>query len=56
MEHRSDLEDLLLAGLPAGEREHVVKTMRAELMEDLRHKRAQRDPRVVDSQDALADS
>jgi hypothetical protein len=44
MEHRLDLEQLLLAGLPEHERQHVVTTIRETDSEKLRRIRAQRDP------------
>ena len=40
MEHRSDLEDLLLDGLPEQERRQVVKTMRQVTEAKLRRKQA----------------
>ena len=40
MEHREDLEELLLNGLPHGEREHVVRVMGEQTAAKLQSKRA----------------
>lgn len=42
MEHRDDLSKLLLDGLPAGEREHVINVIKQGDAEKLRRKRAER--------------
>jgi hypothetical protein len=41
MEHRLDLEQLLLAGLPEGERQDVIKAIRETDAKKLRRIRAQ---------------
>jgi hypothetical protein len=40
MEHRTDLEDILLNGLPEQERHHVVRVMAQVNAEKLRYKRS----------------
>ena len=42
MEHRNDLSELLLDGLPPDEREHVINVIRQGDAEKLRRKRAER--------------
>ena len=39
MEHRTDLEDILLSGLPAAERDHVVRVIGQTSAEKLAHLR-----------------
>jgi hypothetical protein len=41
MEHRSDLEDILLNGLPDHERRHVIRTMRQVTAAKLQRKQAE---------------
>jgi hypothetical protein len=41
MEHRHDLAEILLSGLPEDERTHVVRVINEVDAEKLRHKRAQ---------------
>lgn len=41
MEHRNDLEEILLAGLPEVERRHVASVIGDVTANKLRHKRAQ---------------
>ena len=41
MEHRQDLETILLNGLPEQERRHVVKVMQRVTEERLRRKRSE---------------
>jgi hypothetical protein len=50
MEHRSDLEDILLNGLPEQERRHVVKVMQQVTAEKLRRKQSEslRDNDIID--------
>ena len=46
MEHRTELEELLLAGLPPAERQHVVEVIRltsADVLRRLREKNADSD-------------
>ncbi|HEX4018593.1 MAG TPA: hypothetical protein VHX15_17785 [Frankiaceae bacterium] len=42
VEHREDLSELLLDGLPAEEREHVINVIRQGDAEKLRRKRAEK--------------
>jgi hypothetical protein len=56
MEHRQDLEDLLMSGLPATEQQQVAKAIREVTAAKLRRKRAQRDPFINGDEDATADS
>jgi hypothetical protein len=53
MEHRSDLEDILLNGLPEQERRHVVKVMQQVTAAKLRVKRSEgvRDDDPIDLTD-----
>jgi hypothetical protein len=44
MEDRSDLEDLLMAGLPIPEQQHVAEAIRQTTAAKLRVKRAEREP------------
>lgn len=44
VEHRLELENLLLAGLPESERQQVIEAMREATATELRRKRALRDP------------
>jgi hypothetical protein len=57
MEHRSDLEDILLAGLPDQERRHVVQMMQQVTAAKLRRKRAEgvRDNDPIDLADLDVD-
>jgi hypothetical protein len=55
MEHRRDLEDLLMSGLPDDERQHIADAIRETTAAKLRRKRTQRD-RVIDlDEDIRAD-
>jgi len=56
MEHRQDLEDLLLSGLPPVEQQHVAQTMREATAAKLRRKRAQREPVFNEGEEELVDS
>jgi len=56
MEHRQDLEDLLMSGLPPVEQQHVAQTMRAVTAAKLRRKRAQREPVLDEGEEEIADS
>ncbi|MCW2545975.1 MAG: hypothetical protein JWN96_435, partial [Mycobacterium sp.] len=56
MEHRQDLEDLLMSGLPATEQQQVAQAIREVTAEKLRRKRAQREPFINGDEDATADS
>ncbi len=58
MEHRDDLAEVLLSGLPADERNHVVDVIRQSDAEKLRRKRASSDnplDAADDDLDARAD-
>jgi hypothetical protein len=48
MEHRKDLEELLLDGLPQGERQHVVDAIKQTTARTLADKRSQ-DQDTVDA-------
>jgi hypothetical protein len=54
MEHRSDLENILLNGLPEQERHHVVKIMQQVTTGKLQRLRAQdvRDQQPIDLSEA----
>jgi hypothetical protein len=55
MEHRRDLEDLLMSGLPDDERQHIADAIRETTAAKLRRKRTQRD-RIIDlDEDIRAD-
>jgi hypothetical protein len=56
MEHRQDLEDLLMSGLPATEQQQVAQAIREVTAEKLRRKRAQREPVINGDEDETADS
>lgn len=47
MEHRTDLEELLLAGLPTDERQHVEETMAGNTAKKLDHLRRQDEPEIT---------
>ncbi|HEX4427841.1 MAG TPA: hypothetical protein VHZ96_01080 [Frankiaceae bacterium] len=55
MEHRDDLSELLLDGLPADEREHVINVIKQGDAEKLRRKRAEKPLAMAegDSEEAL---
>ena len=57
MEHRHDLSKLLLDGLPADEREHVINVIKQGDADRLRRKRAEKIPAQEGDPDAeLADA
>ena len=58
LEDRNDISELLLSGLPAEEREHVVNVIKQGDAEKLRRKRAEKAPapREVDPEEDDRDS
>jgi hypothetical protein len=51
MEHRTELEQILLAGLPERERHETLQSIRSATAKKLDHLRRQKDPREADSMD-----
>ncbi len=55
MEHRDDLSELLLNGLPPEEREHVINVIKRGDHEKLRRLRSDRTPEQREAGDEVAD-